>query len=127
MTNNRNLASKYAKRVDERFSRDSQAMMALNNDYSFTGVRTVNVYSIPTVAMTDYNRSGDHRYGTPNDLTRNVQTMTVGRDRAFTFIIDKGDKTQSQMVMDAGKALSRQLAEVCVPEFDTLTNTRVAA
>ena len=102
-------------------------MLALNNDYEFTGVETVKVYSVPVVAMGDYKRTGANRYGTPNDLARNVQTLTVKKDRAFTFIIDKGDKTQSQMVMDAGKALSRQLAEVCVPEFDTLTNTRVAA
>lgn len=124
---NRNLASKYAKKVDERFTRESQAMLALNTDYSFTGVRTVNVYSIPTVAMSDYQRSGDHRYGVPNDLSRNVQTMTVGRDRAFTFIIDKGDKTQSQMVMDAGKALGRQLKEVWVPEFDAYVFRKLAA
>ena len=127
MSETRNLASKYAKKVDERFSRESQAMLALNNDYSFTGVRTVNVYSIPTVAMTDYSRSGSNRYGTPNDLTRNIQTMTVGRDRAFTFIIDKGDKTQSEMVMDAGKALARQLKEVWVPEFDAYVFRKLAA
>ena len=124
---NRNLASKYAKKVDERFTRESQAMLALNTDYSFTGVRTVNVYSIPTVAMTDYQRSGDHRYGVPNDLSRNVQTLTVNRDRAFTFIIDKGDKTQSQMVMDAGKALGRQLKEVWVPEFDAYVFRKLAS
>ena len=127
MSENRNLASKYSKKVDERFTKESQAMLALKNDYAFTGVRTVNVYSIPTVAMTDYERSGDHRYGTPNDLTRNVQTMTLTRDRAFTFIIDKGDKTQSQMVTDAGKALSRQLQEVWVPEFDAYVFRKLAA
>ena len=103
------------------------SQFALKNDYAFTGVRTVNVYSIPTVAMTDYDRSGDHRYGTPSDLTRNVQTMSLNRDRAFTFIIDKGDKTQSQMVMDAGKALARQLEEVWVPEFDTYVFRKLAA
>ena len=124
---NRNLASKYAKQVDERFTRESQAMLALRNDYAFTGVRTVNVYSIPTVAMTDYTRSGEHRYGTPGDLTRNVQTMTLNRDRAFTFIIDKGDKNQSQMVTDAGRALSRQLEEVWVPEFDAYVFRKLAA
>ena len=122
-----NLASKYAKQVDERFTRDSQAMLALNNNYEFTGVETVKVYSIPVVAMTDYKRTGANRYGTPNDLARNVQTLTVKKDRSFTFIIDKGDKTQSQMVMDAGKALSRQLAEVCVPEFDTYVFKTLAA
>ena len=127
MSDNRNLASKYSKTVDERFTKESQAMLALKNDYSFTGVRTVNVYSIPTVPMTNYERSGDHRYGTPDDLTRTVQTMTLGMDRAFTFIIDKGDKTQSQMVTDAGKALSRQLQEVWVPEFDAYVFRKLAA
>lgn len=131
MAGGKNLALKYAKQVDERFHRESQAMMALNNNYEFTGVETVKVYSIPVVAMTDYKRSGANRYGTPNDLTRNVQTMTVRKDRAFTFIIDKGDKIQSQMVSDAGKALSRQIREVCVPEFDsyvfrTLASTATA-
>ena len=114
-----NLASASSKKVDERFYKESQAMMALNNDYEFTGVQTVKVYSIPVAVMTDYNKSGLSRYGTPSDLTRNVQTLTLTKDRAFTFIIDKGDKLMSQMVSDAGKALSRQIREVIVPEFDT--------
>lgn len=123
----KNLALKYSSAVDERFTKESQAMMALNNDYEFTGVETVKVYSIPVVPMTNYTRTGANRYGTPNDLTRNVQTMTVTRDRAFTFIIDKGDKTQSMMVMDAGKALSRQTREVMIPEFDTHVFSTLAA
>ena len=123
----KNLASKYSKKVDERFHRESQAMLALNNNYEFTGVETVKVYSIPVVAMTDYKRGGANRYGTPNDLARNVQTLTVKKDRAFTFIIDKGDKIQSEMVSDAGKALSRQIREVCVPEFDTYVFKTLAA
>lgn len=114
-----NLASKYSKQVDERFHLESQAMMALNSDHEFTGVQSVKVYSLPVVAMGDYNRDGTNRYGTPADLGRNVQEMIVQRDRAFTFVIDKGDKVQSMNVSEAGKALSRQLREVCVPEFDT--------
>lgn len=113
-----NLASKYSAKVDERFYRDSQAMMALSNDYEFTGVKTVNVYSIPIAAMTDYGRTGSNRYGSPAELENNVQSLTLTKDRSFTFTIDKGNKVQSQMVMDAGKALARQLREVVVPEFD---------
>ena len=127
MAEARNLAAKYAKQVDERFNRESQALLALNQDYSFVGVKTVNVYSIPTAPMGDYTRSGANRYGTPEDLTRNVQTLTMGRDRAFTFIIDRGDKLQSQMVSDAGKALNRQLKEVWVPEFDAYVFRKLAA
>lgn len=122
-----NLAAKYSKNVDERFHRESQAMLALNNDYKFTGAQSVMVYSLPVVAMNDYQRAGRDRYGAPDDLGSNIQTMTVQRDRAFTFIIDKGDKLQSQMVSDAGKALSRQLREVCVPEFDTYVFKTLAA
>lgn len=122
-----NLASKYSTNVDERFYKESQAMLALNNDYEFTGVQTVKVYSIPVAVMTNYAKSGGSRYGTPSDLTRNVQTMTLTRDRAFTFIIDKGDKIMSQMVSDAGKALSRQIREVIVPEYDTYVFNKLAA
>lgn len=124
---NRNLASKFSTKIDERFTRESQAMLALNNDYEFTGVETVKVYSIPVVPMRDYTRSGANRYGTPDDLTRNVQTMTVTKDRCFTFIIDKGDKIQSQMVTDAGKALSRQTSQVWIPEFDTYIFNKLAS
>ena len=114
----KNLASKYSNKVDERFTKVSQAAMALNNDYEFTGVDTVNVFSIPTTPMRDYQRTGVNRYGTPDDLQRNVQSLKINRDRAFTFIIDRGDKIQSQMVSDAGKSLSRQTNEVVIPEYD---------
>ena len=114
-----NLAKKYSSKIDERFTRESQAMMATNNDYEFNGVDTVRVFSIPVVPLTDYTRSGLQRYGSPDDLARNVQTMKIKQDKAFTFIIDKGDKIQSMMVSDAGKALSREIDEVIVPFYDS--------
>ncbi len=82
-----NLASKYSKSIDERFYKESQAAMAVSNDYEFTGVKTVNVYSVPTVPMQDYETFGTERYGSPEDLTRCVQTLTITRDRSFTFFI----------------------------------------
>lgn len=126
MAGGQNLATKYSQNVDERFTRESQISLALNNDYDFKGDKTVVVYSIPVVPMGDYTRSGKDRYGTPTDLSRNKQTLTVTRDRAFTFIIDAGDKIQSEMVSDAGKALSRQLRECVVPEFDTYCFKKLA-
>ncbi|MBQ9521300.1 MAG: N4-gp56 family major capsid protein [Oscillospiraceae bacterium] len=113
-----NLASRYSAKVDERFAIASQAALALNQDYRFAGVRTVNVYSIPTVPLNNYTRSGQSRYGTPADLENSVQELTVTRDRAFSFVIDRADRNQTQMTMDAGRALSRQIREVVVPEYD---------
>lgn len=122
-----NLATKYAKQVDERFYKESQAMLALNNDYEFSGVETVKVYSIPIAPLQNYTKSGSSRYGTANDLTRNVQTMTITQDKSFTFVIDRGDKLMSMMVSDAGKALSREQREVLVPAYDTYVFAKLAS
>jgi hypothetical protein len=94
--------------------------------------KTVEIYSIPTAPMNDYARTGTSRYGTPRDAARNVQELTITRDRSFTTIIDKGDKLQSEGVTDAGRFLSRQIREACVPEFDAygfqkLSDAAVAA
>ena len=122
-----NLAGKYARQVDERFSRKSQAQLALSNKYKFTGVKTVNVYSIPTVPLTNYTRSGMSRYGTPTELQDNVQELTVTRDRAYSFIIDRGNKVQQEMVKDAGQAYARELREVVIPEFDAYVFWKLAS
>lgn len=126
-------AQLFSPKVAERFTRASQVDPALTNDYTFTGVRTVNVYTIPTVALSDYNRTGagasgslPNRYGTPSNLEATTQALTVTKDRSFSLIIDKGDKNETQMVLDAGKALSRQVNERIVPEFDTYVFSTIA-
>jgi hypothetical protein len=122
-----NLAKKYSKKVDERFARESFLANALHGDYDFTGAKTVMVYSIPTAPMNDYARTGTSRYGAPKDASRNVQELTITRDRSFTTIIDKGDKLQSEGVADAGRFLSRQIREACVPEYDACGFQKLAA
>lgn len=113
-----NLASKYSQKVDERFKLKSLTESAVNREYDWNGVNSINVYSIPTVAMNDYTKSGLSRYGTAAELDNTVQTMTLTRDRSFTFTIDRANHQDTQMVMQAGKALARQIDEVIVPEID---------
>ena len=94
-----NLAKKYSREVDERWTEQSQVtLVTSNNKYKFNGVKTVVVYSIPTAPLNDYVRSGSNRYGIPDDLTRNIQELTVTQDKAFTFVLDKGDEIQSEGV-----------------------------
>ena len=120
-----NYAEKYAKQVDERFTQASITDRAINKDYDFVGVQTVKVYSVPTVAMTDYTRSGSARYGVPEELENTVQEMTMGRDRAFTFTVDKGNDEETQGSLNAGRALNRQITEVIVPEVDAYRLSRM--
>lgn len=114
-----NYASKYAKAVDERFTLGALTNGIVNQEFDFIGVSTVNVYSIPTVGMNDYTVSGTNRYGTPSELGNEVQEMTVTKDRSFTFTIDRKSYDDTEMTMEAGKALRREIDEVVIPEIDT--------
>jgi N4-gp56 family major capsid protein len=114
-----NLASKYSSKVDERFKLKSLTDAATNQDYDWQGVNAVTIYGVSTSAMNDYSMTGSARYGTAAELGNTTQTLTLSRDRSFTFTIDRKNYQDTQMVMEAGKALARQIDEVITPEIDT--------
>jgi len=114
-----NLATKYSKKVDERFSLESLTEnIGLNKEYDWTGVKTITVYNINTAPMNNYNRAGTNRYGTPAELEDNTTDYSLSQDRSFTYTIDRGNYTEQLMVKEAGKSLARQIKEVVVPEID---------
>lgn len=112
-------AVKYASAIDERFTSESQSERVVNQDYDFTGVKTVKVYSISTSAMNDYSLTGTSRYGTPAELDATTQEMLLSQDRSFTFTIDKlaAESTEGAMAV-AANSLNRQLREKVIPEID---------
>lgn len=114
-----NLASKASAKVDERFKLGTLTEIGVNNSYDWSGVKTVTVYSIDTVELGDYTRSGSNRYGTPTDLGDTVQEMTLTKDRAFTYVVDKGNNTEQLMVKQANTTLRRQIDLKVLPEVDT--------
>ncbi len=122
-----NYAAKYEKKVDERFKLKSLTQSAVNTEYDWNGVDTIKVYSIPTVGMNDYVKTGTSRYGAAAELDNTVQTMLLTRDRSFTFTIDKASEQDTQGVMAAGKALARQVDEVIVPEIDVYRLSTMSA
>ncbi len=113
-----NLAQKYSPKVDERFKTQSLTDSIINNDYDWTGVDTVKIYSIETVSLSDYTKTGTQRYGDPSELGDSVQSLTLTQDKAFTFTIDKAYELAQEGVKSAGTALRRQLDEVVIPEID---------
>lgn len=114
-----NLATKYSDKVAERFSTTSKTKPGVNQDYDWQGSNAIKVYSVDTVTMGNYTRSGNSRYGNPNELGTTVQTLTLARDRSFTTTIDRRNKDESMGVTEAGKFLTRQIREVITPEIDT--------
>ena len=122
-----NLAEKYEKKVAERFSLGSKTDKHCGHDYDFTGVKTIKVYSVDTVPMTDYTRSGSTRFGELTELGDTVQEMTLTKDRAFTFSIDAGNASEQFNVKQANASLKRQIDEVITPEIDAYRLAQWAA
>lgn len=114
-----NLAQKYSSKVDERFKLGSLTASVINYDYDWTGVDTVKVYSVETADLSNYTKSGSQRYGTPDELSDSLQSLTLSQDKAFTFTIDKAYELEQEGIKSAGAALRRQLDEVVIPEIDT--------
>ena len=113
-----NLASKYEKKVQERFSIGSKTDAYAGHDYDFTGVKTIKIYSIDTVSTTDYTRSGTARFGSLTELGDATQELTLAKDRAFTFSIDAGNASEQFNIKQANACLKREIDEVITPEID---------
>ncbi len=122
-----NLAQKYSSKVDERFKLGSLTDSIINFDYDWTGVDTVKIYSIETSELSDYTKTGSQRYGTPDELSDSVQSLTLSQDKAFTFTIDKAYELGQEGVKSAGAALRRQLDEVVIPAIDIYRISKLIA
>jgi hypothetical protein len=112
------LASKYSDKVDERYKLKSLTDSAVNQDYDWAGVNAVVVYNVAVPTLNNYTRSGTSRYGTPGELDNTPTTYTLSQDKSFTYTIDRGNWSETQYAMEAGRSLARTVDEVVVPFVD---------
>ena len=118
------LVTKYLPYVDEQFTTESKKQLVTNQDFAFAGAHTVKVYKISTGTMNDYGRTGPtgenwSRYGKVQSLDATTETMTLSKDRSFTFAIDALDEDETEGQLEAASALARQVRQVVIPEVDT--------
>lgn len=113
-----NLAEAFSKKVAETFKQESLTDSATGKDYSFSGTKTVRVWSVDTVPLVDYNRNGANRYGTPVELGDTVQEMTMKDEKAWTFTIDKGNQSDQYNIKGATRAARRETEQVVIPYVD---------
>ena len=113
-----NLTTKYSDKVAERFNKQSLTTSAANSEYTFEGIKTLNVYSVDTVPLGNYTRTGTSRYGTPAELNDTLQQFTMAEDKAFTYTIDKGNEKEQMNIKAATRSLKREIDEVVIPTLD---------
>lgn len=115
-----NYSSEVLDLIDERFYLESKTNAIVNNGikFKFTGVNTVTIYNVDVVAENDYRRSGTMRYGELVELGDGVQDFILSQDKSFSISIDRGNREDSEMVLDIEEAVDRQVREVSVPTVD---------
>ena len=133
-----NLADKFEKKVSERYHAKSYTQGWAGAEYSFDGVKTIKIYSINTVPLQKYARNAfapeaggvisftGSRYGTAFDITDTETQLTMGEDRSFTYVIDKGEGKQQYNIKSANRALTRECDEVITPYMDKYNITKWA-
>jgi hypothetical protein len=114
-----NLASKYSTKLDERFSLSSRTNDYVGSDYDFTGVNTINIYSIDGTDLADYDRTAtSDRFGTTTEIGDTVQTMVLDKDKGFSRAIDYGNAGEQYNVKRAQTVLKSIWDETMVPAID---------
>lgn len=123
-----NLAKKASDKVVERFKLASCTEGLFTSKYNWTGVATVQVYSVDTLPLQSYNAAATSgsRFGNLTELGDTVQEMTVSDDKSFNGAIDKKNNTSQLMIKSASSVLKRQTDEVIIPYTDKYRLTALA-
>ena len=124
-----NLAKQASGKVAERFKLDSCTEGLFSSRYNWTGVASVQVYSIDNLPLQNYDatETSNSRFGTLTELGDTVQEMTVTDDKSFNGAIDKRNNTSQLMIKSASSVLKRETDEVIIPYVDKYRLTKLAA
>jgi len=114
-----NLAIKYAPQLDQQFTHASYTDNWVNKKYDFDGVDTCKVYTVTTVAPSNYNRSGTgDRFGGNAELNDTVATYQLTNDKSFKIAIDRGNYEQQMRAKKAGEVMRYEMNEQIIPMID---------
>lgn len=113
-----NVARLYSKKLEERFSIGSKTNAFAGKKYDFVGTKSVEIITADRMEMVDYTRTGTSRYGTIYELGDTKQTLTMLKDRAFTFSIDAANASDQFNIKQANARLKDHWDNVVTPEVD---------
>ena len=115
-----NFATKASPKVAEAFYKASLTEGIFSQDYDWTGVATVRIYSVDDLPLQDYDwdKVDGSRFGNLTELGDTIQELTVNDDKSFNGSIDKRNNTSELQIKAANKVLARQTRNVIIPYVD---------
>jgi hypothetical protein len=115
-----NLFTKYQKPLEKRYADQSFTDAYAGKDFEWDGVQSIVLTTSDKVAVNDYSRTASsNRFGTPGELGDVKQTLTMSKDRSFTFIVDSGNASDQGYIKKVNDKLMENWDEVVTPEIDT--------
>lgn len=114
-----NLATKFEKRLDERFKLGSLTDVACGNQYDWDGVNAIKVWTLNNPELHTYNSSASqYRFGQWHEVEDEVNTYQLTQKPSFAETFD-GLHIKDQMFVKKATAYLKQVwDEVLVPLID---------
>ena len=115
-----NLVTKYASKIEPRFTLESLVWGKGTAKYDWDGAKTIKSITPTPVALSNYdpNDVTGSRFGALTELQDVENIYTVEQDKAFNIAIDKGNNKSQLNLKGAGEMMKMEVDEIIVPEMD---------
>ena len=122
MANSIDLAQTYLPLLDEVYKVSSRTAILDSTKVEIVNGNTVKVFKTSMDGLGDYNRANGFTHG---DVTGTWETLTLGKDRGRSFVIDRMDNEES-IGMAFGTLAGEFIRTRVAPEIDAYTFAKMA-
>lgn len=116
-----NLATKYEKKLDERFTQGSLTDRWTSKAYDFDGTNAIKVWTLGQANINNYTTSpsaGNTRFGAYHEVQDEVNTYTLTNKKSFNETFDITNVADQMFVKKANAFLKQVWDEQFVPDID---------
>lgn len=125
VTNNIALAAKFLPMLDEMYKAESRSAIldTVTDRVQFTGANTVNIFTLETMGMGNYDRNAGY---VPGDVNGSWQPYVLETDRGRSYMVDVLDNDET-LGMAFGGLLSTVERQHIIPEVDAFRFAQYAS
>lgn len=129
-----NLVTEVQKKVQERLYHESVTEGLFSKQYSFNGVRTIEVFSVDSVPLTAYDRNATDgeagtigkRFGKIIELGDTKTSYTMEDEVKYNIGFEKSTESDQYNIKTASSIISRQDREIVIPYRDKYRLNKLA-
>ena len=123
-----NLITRVEPKVMERLYKESVTQGLFSKQFTFNGVRSIEVMSVDTVPLSKYNRETaiGERFGEVTELGDTKTAYTMQDEVKYNIGFDKATNTDQHNIKTASSIISRQDREIVVPYRDKYRLAKLA-